>query len=151
MAARKPGTIIDIDNITLVDGAGRNLVRNGDFSRANAWWYFSSDHHHLPWHAKNLPLHLLFEQGWVGVALIAMLYLIAMREYLRRLRSGDALAAAPLAALAGFAVVGAFDSLLDVPRLAFLLYLLLFQTLVGPRQRLRANARVGAQTGGTQV
>jgi hypothetical protein len=41
-------------------------------------------------------------------------------------------AAAYLASLIGFQVVGLFDSLLDVPRLALLFYLLLLAALMQP-------------------
>ena len=41
-------------------------------------------------------------------------------------------AAAMLAALAGFMVIGVFDSLLDVPRIALLFYMLLLCALLRP-------------------
>ena len=130
IAIERSGTIVDIDNVALLDDAGRNLLRNGDFSEGHAWWYFSSDHHHLPWHAKNVLLHVLFEQGWFGVAMISLLVLYALREFARRALRGDLLAAAPLAALVGFLAVGTIDSLLDVPRLTLLFYLLVFLSLL---------------------
>ena len=43
-----------------------------------------------------------------------------------------ALALATLAALLGFLIVGLFDSLLDVPRLTLLYFLVLFSTLLEP-------------------
>jgi hypothetical protein len=130
ISSEKAGTYVDVDNVALFDGVGRNLIRNGDFSDGHAWWYFSSDRHHLPWHAKNMLLHLLFEQGWLGLVLVSLLFLYALCEFARRALRGDLLATAPLAALAGLLVVGMFDSLLDVPRLTLLIYLLLFLSLV---------------------
>lgn len=135
IAAEKSGTVVDVDNVALLDEAGRNLIRNGDFSGGHDWWYFSSDRHHLPWHAKNMLLHVLFEQGWLGVALVFLLYLYALREFARRTLRGDLLAAAPLAALAGILVVGLFDSVLDVPRLTLLFYLLMFLALLPASRR----------------
>ncbi|MES2352571.1 MAG: hypothetical protein V4641_33830, partial [Pseudomonadota bacterium] len=55
---------LDIDNVSLRSAVDhRELVRNGDFSEANTWWFFSSDHHHLPWHVKNMLLSQYFDQG----------------------------------------------------------------------------------------
>jgi hypothetical protein len=101
ISAEKAGTYVDVDNVALFDDVGRNLIKNGDFSIGHAWWYFSSDRHHLPWHAKNLLLHLLFEQGWLGLVLVSSALFYALREFARRALRGDLLATAPLAALAG--------------------------------------------------
>ncbi|MHA4871556.1 hypothetical protein ACXZ1M_28090 [Duganella sp. PWIR1] len=119
-AAEGRQAVLDIDNIslrTLPDA--HELLRNGSFSDANNYWFFSSDRSHLPWHIKNLPLNIYFEMGWLGVAACALLLFSATGVLLRR---GDA---AWLAALAAFLVVGMFDSLLDVPRITILFTLLL--------------------------
>ena len=67
---------------------------------------------------------MLFDQGIVGL----LLFVILTGGALYRLVAGAAhwhpLAPFLTAALAGFLLVGLFDSLLDVPRLAFLFYLL---------------------------
>ena len=82
-------------------------------------------------------LHLLFEQGWLGLVLVSLLFFYAVREFAQRVLRGDLLATAPLAALAGLLIVGMFDSVLDVPRLTLLFYLLLFLSLVaGTGRRL---------------
>ena len=123
------GGRFDVDNLVLKDAQGRALLMNGDFSRGLAHWFFTSDRSHLPWHVKNLFLHVLFEQG--GVALVLLSALIA--GSLWRLTAGSArdhpLAPATAAALVGFVLVGAFDSLVDVPRIAFLFYVLLLSGL----------------------
>jgi len=62
--------------------------------------------------------------------LVSVLFVYALCEFARRALRGDLLATAPLAALAGLLVVGMFDSLLDVPRLTLLIYLLLFLSMV---------------------
>ncbi|WP_373986916.1 hypothetical protein [Duganella sp. BuS-21] len=119
-AAEGPQAVLDIDNISLrtVPDA-HEVLRNGGFSDANNYWFFSSDRSHLPWHIKNLPLNIYFEMGWLGVAACALLLFSATGVLLRR---GDA---AWLAALAAFLVIGMFDSLLDVPRITILFTLLL--------------------------
>ena len=129
-------SIVDIDNLSLTAPGGEELIANGRFTQANNYWFFSSDHHHLPWHIKNLPLQLLVETGWSGALSTLGLFSLATLRLLRRAhpdrpahRGGHG-ALAGGAALAGFLVVGLFDSLIDVPRLALLAYLMLLCALL---------------------
>ena len=66
LANAQPGSIVDVDNLRLLDETGADLIANGDFSRGGARWFFSADDH-LPWHIFSLWVQILFEQGWVGV------------------------------------------------------------------------------------
>jgi hypothetical protein len=126
-------TFIDMDNISLrEENSGVELIRNGTFSDGNDGWFFSSDRHHLPWHAKNLALNLYFELGWLGLLSFFSLLLYAIAHLLAQTGHAGIRAGTYLAALVGFQVVGLFDSLLDVPRLALLFYLLLFVALMLP-------------------
>jgi hypothetical protein len=126
IAAEGSQAMLDIDNVSLRDSRDRReLIRNGSFSDANNYWFFSSDRHHLPWHVKNLGLNLYFELGLLGLLSFAGLMLTAFALLLRRAWQGDAKALVWLAALAGFHVVGLFDSLLDVPRITLLFLLIL--------------------------
>lgn len=134
VAVSNNGGSADLDQLELKAPDGRDLLVNGDFSNDLAHWFFSSDRNHLPWHIKNIFMHLLFDQGIVGLALCSLLLIGA----LVRLASGKAnahpLAPAMAASLAGFAIVGLFDSLLDVPRVALLFYVLLLFSLAIRRQ-----------------
>lgn len=118
------GAAADIDDVLLTTAGGENLIANGDFSNDMQHWFFSSDRDHMPWHAKNLLVSIFFDQGAVGLALFLLLTACA----LWRLNVGNARehAMSPYltAAIIGFLAVGLFDSLTDVPRLAFLYYLL---------------------------
>ncbi len=120
----------DIDEIGLSSLDGRNLLKNGDFSAETARWFFSSDRDHLPWHAKNLLVNILFDQGMLGVGAFLLLAVLAVWRAGNGCRRNDEWAPFCLAALAGFWVTGIFDSLTDVPRLAFLYYLLLMFTMI---------------------
>ncbi|MBE3024672.1 hypothetical protein IMS62_08285 [Janthinobacterium sp. GW458P] len=125
-------SVVDVDNISLRAPGGEELVANGQFAQAHNDWFFSSDHHHLPWHIKNLALQLLVETGWCGaLSMLALMGLAGARAQ-RQARQGRCGALACGAALAGFLVVGLFDSLLDVPRIALLYYLMLLGTLLQP-------------------
>lgn len=120
MAVEGKQAVLDVDNLSLRTMPGdHELLRNGSFSDANNYWFFSSDRNHLPWHIKNLFLNIYFELGWLGLSAYGLL-LFSTTAVLLRHRD------APwLAALVAFQVVGLFDSLLDVPRIALLSMLLL--------------------------
>ncbi len=120
---------LDIGSVSLKDGAG-NLIRNGNFTRGFDRWFFSSDRYHLPWHEKNLFLHICFDQGLFGLEAFGLLSLYALLALMRRAVHGDFLAAALLASLLSFFAVGLFDSILDFPRLSLLFYLMLFSSLL---------------------
>lgn len=128
------GSRVDLDNLKITDSGGRNTLVNGDFSSDMARWFFTSDRNHLPWHMKNIFLHALFEQGIVGLAALGLLVLAALMRSLVGQRAYHPLAPAIIAAIVGFLVVGLFDSLLDVPRVAFLFFLLLMIGIQGRRQ-----------------
>ncbi len=114
---------VDIDDLEVIDSAGRSLVSNGDFQAGVDRWFFSSDRHHLPWHAKSLFLHVWVEQGVLGMVMLSLMLLAAAgRTALGRARAHP-FAAPVLAGLAGFVAVGVFDSLLDMPRMTLMLLL----------------------------
>ena len=114
---------LDIAEVSATDAQGRELLANGNFRADGARWFFSSDRFHLPWHAKNMVLHLFVEQGMFGVLTMGLMGLCALVVCLARVRRLP-LASALAAALAGGWTVGMVDSVLDMPRLALLLLLL---------------------------
>ncbi|MDE2370317.1 MAG: hypothetical protein KGN16_15205 [Burkholderiales bacterium] len=129
VAVADSGRAARIAELSATDARGRELLENRDFSAGMSRWFFSSDKYHLPWHMKNLFLHLLLEQGAIGLGLFLALLAGAFWR-LAAGRARDHELAPPLAgALVGFVVVGLFDSLLDVPRVAFLAYLLMLVAL----------------------
>lgn len=134
LALETLGARVDVDNVSLVDVRGQQALANGDFTDEMQRWFITSDRHHLPWHMKSMFLHVLFEQGLAGLALFAMLVIAALARLAigrnRRLSLAPPLAAA----MAGFLVVGLFDSLLDIPRVAFLFFLLLVLAIQSSRR-----------------
>lgn len=116
--------VVDVDNLRLLGPDGRDALCNGDFRAGGDCWFFKT-HSHLPWHIKNLWVHVWFEQGWLGLLAFAGLSLTAVLRLARAGWRGHRLAWAWLASLAGLLTVGIFDSLLDAPRLAALLVALL--------------------------
>jgi hypothetical protein len=139
LAVETSARSVDIDNVSLVAPSGADALVNGDYSRGMARWFFTSDRYHLPWHIKNLALDVLFDQGLIGVALLALIVALALRRLGRAAREGSRVAASAAAALAGFIVVGAFDSLIDVPRVAFAFHLLVLIALASDGDRSIAD------------
>ncbi|KXK37033.1 O-antigen ligase family protein [Nitrosomonas europaea] len=120
----QPDTTVDVDNISLKDAEGNDLVLNGDFSDGMSHWFFSTDSH-LPWHIKNLFLHIFFEQGWFGLACFIVLTGYLLTRGLIRTWHNDVLHLVLCISLGAFLAIGIVDSLIDEPRLAFLFYLLM--------------------------
>ncbi|MBX9965073.1 MAG: VanZ family protein [Burkholderiales bacterium] len=116
------GTRIDVDNVSLKDDTGRELVVNGSFSAGMDRWFFATDSH-LPWHTKNVVVQSLFETGWVGLASLGLLLSTALLVLARRVLRGEGFAAVVLAALLALFTVGLFDALFDEPRLGLMLFL----------------------------
>jgi hypothetical protein len=140
VALMETGQRAEIDNLRLVDAADVSLLRNGDFEQGLARWYFSSDRKHLPWHAKNLALHLLIEQGVLGLAAFGL----ATAAALWRTGAGAARdhphAPVLFASMLSVLAVGVVDSLFDMPRIAFLLLLLIAASLMLPNTPGAAGA-----------
>ncbi|RVT53479.1 hypothetical protein ENE75_00820 [Rubrivivax albus] len=133
------GGWIRLDEIEVTDSLGRRLLHNGGFDDGLARWLPSSDRHHLPWHAKNLGLHLRVEQGWLGLLGFAALLVFAVARLTLGRARRHPLTPPLLAGIVGFLIVGAFDSLLDIPRVAFA-----FLWLLGLAATLRSPAPAAA-------
>ncbi len=123
------GSVLEIERLEVTDAAGRNLLRNAGFEDGGDFWLFSSDRLHLPWHAKNLLLHVWVEQGWLGAMAFGLLVLAALMRLVFGRAAGHALSPPLAGALVGLLTVGAFDSLIDAPRVAFLVFSLLWVSL----------------------
>jgi hypothetical protein len=117
--------VVDVDNVRLMDESGHNLLSNGDFSHGGDFWFFKSGNH-LVWHAKNLWVHLLFEQGWLGMSLFTLILILALVRLARTVARGELEATVLLASIVAWVIVGGVDSLVDAPRIALLVYGTLF-------------------------
>jgi VanZ family protein len=140
-----PGSVVQIRRIALLEPAGRDVIRNGDFSRGADHWYFSV-FDHLPWHIKNLWVDLLFSQGWMGLIAFALFAGYGLIQIARRfLATGDMFSLSALAGLAGFLTVSVVDSLFDAPRLTLLFFLTLLAGTLRPGIPIRPTPRPVAQ------
>ncbi|MCP5249849.1 MAG: O-antigen ligase family protein [Candidatus Accumulibacter sp.] len=124
-----PAASIDLDNLSVRAPDGRELLRNGAFADGMRHWFFAGHDYFVPWHVDNLFLEMLIDQGLVGLLLLLALLLLALANLLRGPGRTQVLAPYLFAALLGSLVVGVFSSLLDMPRTAFLFFLLLCSAL----------------------
>ena len=118
---------LDIDDIHLLDGQGKNILRNGGFEHGKDRWYFEADNHML-WHTKNIFVNLYHDFGLVGLALILVLTGLLVFRLIILIWRGQQLAVIFLASICGFYGIGLIGSLFDVPQLSLLFYLLLFNS-----------------------
>jgi hypothetical protein len=123
------GNHAQLADLSLRGSDGQERLRNGNFAERNNHWLHSSDKYQLPWQAKNIGLHIFFEQGVVGLVLALSLVGLALGRLLIGSAREHALAPAFAAALIGFLLLGLWDSLIDAPRIAFLSMTLLALSL----------------------
>lgn len=135
---------LDVDDLEVIDRRGVSVLKNGDFQSGTDFWFFSSDRHHLPWHAKSLPLHVWIEQGWLGLLATGLTLLAAIGRLVGGRARHNMMAPPLVAGLSGFLVVGLFDSLLDMPRMTTIFYLALWLALVLKDDRRPRKATVTA-------
>lgn len=115
---------VDVDNVTLKPvGGDEELAQNGNFSDGLDHWFFSTDSH-LQWHAKSLPIAIVFDQGVLGLCAWTLLIGLAVMRLARSAFSGDILSAALVGSIAAIVTVGLFDTVIDSPRFLLLLALL---------------------------
>jgi hypothetical protein len=126
ISVASPGGAADIDNLGLTGDRPRSLLENGDFSRGLAQWFPAAQSYFLPWHIDNLYLEVLIERGLVGLLLLGALISVALWHLSLGRARARALSPFLAASLAGLLVVGMVSSVMDVPRVAFLFFLLLF-------------------------
>jgi len=124
VAVAEPGAVAQFSAMVLRAGDQPQLLHNGDFGQDLAGWFPAARQYFVPWHIDSLYLEWLIDQGLVGVALFAAWMAAVLHRLLRG--NGRELEAAPFlgAALCAALVVGLVSSVMDVPRVAFLLLLL---------------------------
>ena len=80
----------------------------------------------MPWHIDNLYLEILIERGLAGLIPFFALMGYAFKRLVAASGQGVPIAAYLAASLGGALLVGLTGSLMDVPRVAFLLFLVTF-------------------------
>ena len=136
VAVLNPGGAAEFDNVSLLDPASRELLANRDFSQGMVHWLPVAQSYFLPWHIDNFYLELLIERGLPGCLALCACLAITIACLLGRPGRGTPVAPFLAASLCGALCVGMVSSLMDVPRVAFLLLLLVVFSveLTGSRQ-----------------
>ena len=139
------GQALDITDVQLMSPEGINLIDNGDFSNNTDYWLFATEKHN-PWHIFNLWVHLLFDQGWLGLSVFILLFALAIYHCCRRLPQQAVFSSILLSAFSGFLVVAWVDSPFDAPRLSLLFFLLLFLALLRTPQVWKIDSTLNSKT-----
>lgn len=119
-----PDGTINIDNISITDDLGHEIIKNGDFEAQIDNWFFSTDNH-LPWHIKQLFLQIYFSQGVIGLILFILICFKAIQYTNQAMLKNNIMAAGLLAGITAFLIIGLFSSIFDAPRLSLLFFLIL--------------------------
>jgi hypothetical protein len=135
------GGEVEIRRISLLRPGGTELLANGDFSAGLAHWWPVAQKYFVPWHIDNLYLELLIDRGLPALLVFVMLAALGLARLSARTAR---LPAAPFvaASLCGALLVGLVSSIFDVPRVAYLLQLLLVFSLLSANRRGSADEGV---------
>jgi hypothetical protein len=120
------GAQAEFQSIRLTGRNGHALLANPDFAQNLAHWLPAARYYFLPWHIDNLVLEVLVERGVLGLLLWAALVGAALWALVLGRARRHPLAPYLAASLAGILLVGLVSSVMDAPRVAFLLFWLLF-------------------------
>ena len=138
-------TLLDIDNLSLTNENGEEIIKNGDFEKGIDHWYAFYDFNHLPWHIKNFWVSVYFDSGLMGVMSLVLLLAYSMINMLKRAVNQDYFSKTCLLSIMGFLCVGGFGTLIDGPRVSFLFYFTilinLFPAVVNSSTR-RPNSQI---------
>ena len=134
----------DLALVRLQKGKGPELTQNSDFAHKMAFWMQGAGSYYLPWHIDNLLLELLIERGILQLLLFGLLGGLALRALWALARSQAPSGAKPLApfmacALVSVVLLGLVSSVLDVPRLSFLVWMLILWALAWGENVSRLN------------
>ena len=137
------GGQVDIDNVQLQRSKDENLLANGDFSLGMAHWLGSAQSYFLPWHIDNLLLELLIERGLLGLFVFCSLISVSIWRLVSASAHAKDYYPYLVAALTGSLCVGLTGSVMDVPRVMFLLYWFTLEgaLLAQPRDNHSAEMR----------
>jgi hypothetical protein len=129
------GGVADLDNVRLIGPQREELLGNGNFFHGMTQWFPAAQSYFLPWHIDNLYLETLIERGVLGFLIFTALMAYTLWHLVYgRARSG-AMSPYLAASLSAVLLVGLASSVMDVPRVAFLLYLLTFFSIQVVRRK----------------
>ena len=135
------GGAVEIQHVAATAPDRTQLLSNGDFSNGLAHWLPTAMGYYVPWHIDNLYLDVLVERGLPALLAFVTCAAIALRRLARAGPRGPAFAPFLAASLAGALCAGLVNSVMDVPRVAFLM---LFIAIAGAELGKDIGAGVNA-------
>ncbi len=123
------GGRVDIANLQALSPKSQAFLENSDFSHGMERWGTSAGSYYLPWHIDNLYLEVLIERGAIGFLLLCSVAALALKRLVGAGKSAGSLAPFLAASLVGVLLLGLVSSVMDVPRVAFMFFLLLFYAI----------------------
>lgn len=137
------GSAIDIDNVNLrPTGTDQYLTRNGSFEKGLDHWFFATDID-PPWHIHSLPVALLFDLGWLGLATTLAILGLAFAGAWQSFKKYRIPGMAAFAGLAAFLVSGTLNTLIDEPRFLWLWLVLLWLAMWHGRNSRHTKVSAG--------
>jgi len=127
------GRDVQIERIELLDSIGRQQLKNADFVAGLSDWLPVADNFFRPWHLDNLYVELWVERGWPGVMAWTSLLALACLSLLRHCHASKYFNLSLLGGLTGAVALGMVISMVELPRIAFLLALMSFSALAVER------------------
>ena len=124
IAVVNAGGVAEFGRFSLIGPDAIQALANRDFSHGMAHWFAAAQGYFVPWHIDNLYLELLIERGVPALLAFVLFMGFAMRRLVGT--AGRATPVAPFlaASLSGALSVGLVSSVMDVPRVALLLFLI---------------------------
>jgi hypothetical protein len=114
--------------VELMDPQGAQVLKNTAFSAGLRYWFPAAQGNFKPWHMDSLYLEILIERGVIGWLVVGLLAAWAWHGVAQGLKDGDALALALAGSLSAMGVLGLVISITELPRIAFMLLLILLTT-----------------------
>jgi hypothetical protein len=136
-----------LDSVELFDDQGRQIIKNPHFDERLAYWLWSSDFEHLPWHSKQLLIHIWLEQGWVGLTMFVALVIMAFVRQMKLYSLGETVPIALVPCMIAILGLGLTDTFIDEPQVSLLMFAILFAALQWPYDlsavtRLNRDSRI---------
>ena len=128
---------IEVASVELFDENDVQIVKNNDFADEFKYWFWTSDFEHLPWHSKQLFIHVWLEQGWLGVLLFSLLLFFGFFRQIYLFRQNVLMPIALIPAMIGILGLGLTDTFIDEPQISLFVFCILFAAMQWPVRRIK--------------
>ena len=118
------GGVAEFANVSLIDPDRMEALVHRDFADGLARWFPAAQGYYVPWHIDNLYLEVLIERGAPALLAFVLCMGLALGRIVVAANRAPPIAPFLAASLVGGLTVGLVSSVMDVPRVAFLLLLL---------------------------